>query len=107
MKPSWHYFEAHVNLGEMTKDEELALVHLLEEINFKTTDIVNTPYEGLEQEEFHTILTTKDNNLQNLTKRIKDSCNLLIKQGYKVNRYKIESTVIDSKYEDKFNLLPK
>lgn len=105
MKRNWHYYEAHINLGEMTKEQELALFHLLQEIDFKTTDIVNTTYEGLEQEEFHTILTTKDSNLNNLMKRIEDSCELLINVGYKVNRYKIESTVIDSKFEDHFGLL--
>lgn len=30
---------------------------------------------------------------------------MLQKFGYSVQRYKIESTIIDSKYEDKFNLL--
>ncbi len=105
MKPNWHYYEAHINLGDMSQLLEDGLMEVLGKIDFKTTDIVTMPYEGLEQEDFHTILTTKDSNLQVLTQRVKDSVNLLAGLGYKVNRYKIESTIFDSKYEDKLELL--
>lgn len=104
-KPSYHYYEAHINLGNMDEVLEEGLMEVLNKINFKTTDIVTMPYEGLEQEDFHTILTTKDSNLKVLTQRVKDSVNLLIGLGYKVNRYKIESTIVDSKYEDTLGLL--
>lgn len=105
MKPSWHYYEAHVNLSAMSEKLEDGLMEVLTKIDFKITDIVTMPYEGLEQEDFHTILTTKDSNLKILVDRVKDSVNLLIGLGYTVNRYKIESTILDSKYEDKLELL--
>jgi hypothetical protein len=105
MKPNWHYFEAHINLGQMSEALEEKLPRVLENINFKTTDIVAMPYEGLEQEDFYKIITTKDANLRALTSRIENSVSLLRYLGYEVQRYKIESTVYDSKYEDKLDLL--
>lgn len=105
MKQRWHYYEAHINLGDMTSFEEKALPMLLDVLGFKTTDIVNVPIDGLEQEDFHTIITTKGENLAEITTRVRASVELLKLSGYKVNRYKIESTIIDSKYEDKWELL--
>ena len=105
MKPNWHYYEAHINLGDMSEELEKALPNVLESIGFKTTDIVNSPIEGLEQEQFHTILTTNDPNLNNLKGRVGASVLLLQFYGYKVNRYKIESTIWDSKYEDALELV--
>lgn len=105
MKPNWHYYEAHVNLGEMNQELTDKLAAVLSQIDFKTTDIVSMPYDGLETEDFTVIITTKDSNLKSLTKRINDSVLLLSGLGYNVQRYKIESTIIDSKYEDKLDLL--
>lgn len=105
MKQSWHYYEAHINLGNMTEAQEEKLQSFLEIINFKTTDIVAMPYEGLEQEEFYKIITTKDSNLRALTSRIENAVSLLQYKGYQVQRYKIESTIFDSKFEDKLDLL--
>lgn len=98
-------YEAHINLGEMSAFQEMNLQNLLDNMGFKTTDIVAMPYEGLEQEDFYKIITTKDSNLKVLTERIKNSVLILSSLGYNVQRYKIESTVFDSKYEDKLGLL--
>lgn len=98
-------YEAHINLGQMEKELEDKLQKVLENINFKTTDIVALPYEGLEQEEFYKIITTKDSNLRAITSRVENSVSLLQYLGYNVQRYKIESTIIDSKYEDKLDLI--
>lgn len=105
MKPTWHYYEAHINLGEMAGALADGLPEVLNKINFKTTDIVSMPYEGLESEDFTVIITTKDSNLKVLTQRVKDSVNLLSGLGYKVQRYKVESTITDSKYDDVFGLI--
>lgn len=105
MKPNWHYYEAHINLGDMVDTLADGLPEVLSTIAFKTTDIVSMPYEGLETEDFTVIITTKDSNLKTLVQRIKDSVNLLIGLGYNVQRYKIESTIFDSKYEDAMGLL--
>jgi 1,2-phenylacetyl-CoA epoxidase catalytic subunit len=104
-KRYWHYYEAHINLDEMSEPQEEMLQEVLDKICFKTTDIVALPYENMEQEDFYKIVTTQDKNLKNLIQRVSDSVNLLMGLGYKVKRYKIESTVFDSKYEDQLNLL--
>lgn len=105
MKPTWHYYEAHINLGAMVEALAEGLPEVLNKINFKTTDIVSMPYEGLESEDFTVIITTKDSNLKILTQRVKDSVTLLSGLGYKVQRYKVESTITDSKYDDVFGLI--
>lgn len=105
MKPNWHYYEAHLNLGPMDDILAEGLPEVLTKIGFKTTDIVNMPVAGLESEEFTVILTTKDSKLAILTERVSDSVNLLSGLGYNVQRYKIESTIYDSKYEDTLDLL--
>ncbi len=107
MKPSNHYYEAHLNLGKMNSDLEKKLPDVLKEIEFKTTDIVSMPYKDLESEDFYIILTTKDSHLGTLTQRVKNSVSLLQELEYDVQRYKIESTIYDSKYEDKLELLNK
>jgi hypothetical protein len=105
MKPNWHYYEAHVNLGEMDTIHKVALPEVLNNLDFKTTDIVNLPIEGLEQEDFDTIITTKSDKLEDIKNKVYLAVVGLTELGYKVNRYKIESTIIDSKFDDKWELL--
>lgn len=107
MKRDWHYYEAHINLGKMDKTLEIVLPEVLKGIDFKTTDIVALPIKGLESEDFYKIITTKDTNLETMKLRVSSAVEQLIDMGYDVQRYKIESTIIDSKYEDFFNLLTK
>ncbi len=105
MKPSWHYYEAHINLGKMPHWLDDYLPTVLRMVGFETTDIVNNPQPDLEQEDFYRIITTKDINLNTLTIRINSTVKYLKSLGYPVQRYKIESTIIDSKYDDKLGLL--
>jgi hypothetical protein len=105
MKPSWHYYEAHISLEDNNLVYPKRLKETLERIDFQITDIVTMPVDGLEQEEFDYIITSRGTNLKEFTQKVLDAVITLQKEGYNVLRYKIESTIIDSKYEDKFNLL--
>jgi len=103
MKPEHHYYEAHVNLGPVKRPE--ALQHDLAEVGLKIVDLVGIKLPGLESEEFGIITTMHETNLKRLVSDVSMAVRLLREWGYTVQRYKIESTVYDSKFEDKFGLL--
>lgn len=105
MKPSWHYYEAHISVLNEATVYPKRLKSVLDKIGFHLTDIVTVPLEGLEQEEFDYILTSKGNKLKGFTEQVKNAVTMLKNSGYTVLRYKIESTILDSKYEDKLELL--
>lgn len=105
MKPNWHYYEAHISLGEMNKNDEDMLIPILNRVGFKVMDLAVIKKEGLENEPFHIIATAKSDCLQNLRDNVMSAVDTLKYAGYSVIRYKIESTIYDSKYEDALDIL--
>lgn len=102
MKPNWHYYEAHITLEDTDRPEDLQ--SLLTDLGIKVVDLVNIPLDGLLNEE-GIITTLHSNRLDLLKDRVVYSVQALQSNGYKVLRYKIESTIFDSKHHDKFQLL--
>lgn len=98
-------YEAHISLGKMSKYAEDKLIPILNRVGFKVIDLAVIKKEGLEKEPFHIITTAHSKNLNSMCHNVSSAVDELRSQGYKVIRYKIESTVYDSKFEDKFNLL--
>lgn len=107
MKRIWRYYEAHLTILGMN-EELLSYDSLLTEIKslgLKPVDLVNIRREDLENEEFDLITTLHSPSLKEITAQTIKAVTHLKEKGYPVVRYKIESAVFDSKYEDTFNLL--
>lgn len=99
-------YEAHVTLGKMdARHKNMLIMSILPKSGFKITDIITMLVKGLEQEEFDTVITGKGDNLRQFTNEVQTTVLGLRNNGFEVLRYKIESTVVDSKFEDKFKLL--
>lgn len=98
MKPNWHYYEAHVTIREPADHQ--TLLNALTFMGLKVVDLVNIDLDGMQNEE-GVITTMHSSNLQTLTEETSRAVKTLQSLNYEVLRYKIESTVIDSKYEDK------
>lgn len=102
MKPNWHYYEAHITVKESSNPQKL--LSRLRDLNLKVVDLVNINIEGLNNEE-GIITTLHGSNLAHLTEQVRQAVQKLQLEDYTVLRYKIESTVLDSKHDDKLQLL--
>jgi hypothetical protein len=99
-------YEAHLNIDKLEDSQtHPALLKLLTDLGLKVVDLVNIPLKGLESEEFGTITTMHSDNLQTLIDNTRKAVLALQKEGYRVLRYKVESCVLDSKFEDSMKLL--
>lgn len=102
------YFEAHVTIEPVL--EGLAAGHLkflVEKWKFKVADLLmqkrneDTP----ERSKFDTFCSSRDKNYGRILSRTIGLIEDLKENGFKVWRYKIENTVVDSKTEDKYGLI--
>jgi hypothetical protein len=101
-KPNWHYYEAHITVEEPAQPD--SIYEVLDFLGLKVVDLVNINIKGLLNEQ-GIITTMHSPNLQDLVDKTKLAVDTLKSYGYSVQRYKIESTVIDSKFDDSLKLL--
>lgn len=101
------YFECHVTI-EPVFDEKLALVtELAKGRHFRVADLLmrkrkeDTP----ERSKFDTFCTGHSKDYDDLSVRMQLLIDDLESAGFKVWRYKIENTLMDSKYSDVLGLL--
>lgn len=105
-KRDWHYYESHITIFGEQEDWQIDnLLSLLQSLNLKVVDLVNIKRQGLQNEEFDVITTMHSSNLQDIVDKTKFAVEKLKFYNYPVVRYKIESTVYDSKHEDALELL--
>lgn len=107
MKPSWHYYEAHITLEPVFGDSLRELKDVCTVYNFRVADLLMKKEleDAPELSRTDTFTTGRSDNLKELISRTEELVKDLIARRYDVWRYKIESTVIDSKFEDKLGLL--
>jgi len=100
-------YEAHITLlGNVDKKNEL-LLNVLKTLGMKVVDLVNIEKEGLQSEEFDVITTMHSPNLKDILGQTVLAVRTLQNMNFNVVRYKVESTIVDSKFDDKYKLLPK
>ena len=102
-----NYYESHLTI-EPVFEEDLAVVQALCKYHqFRTADLLmqrraeDTP----ERSRFDTFCTGRSYDLMDLKLRTMHLVALLQDEGFKVWRYKIEETILDSRYFDVYNLL--
>lgn len=107
MKPSWHYFEAHVTIEPVFGERLKTLKAISEEHGFKVATLLmkKEAEDSSEPSRTDTFTTGRSASLKELTMNTQSLVKCLQSVGFQVWRYKIESTIVDSKYDDKFGRL--
>ncbi len=101
---SWHYFESHVTLEPFLDDKtkEGSFNHICARHGFRPAGLFlqkrkdDTP----ERSRFDAFCTSRDTSYSPLWERTVHLLDSLREQGFMVWRYKIESVVLDSRYDD-------
>lgn len=101
MKPNWHYYEAHIELAPINQADMKLLEDDLRELQFDLVDLVAIRRE----DDLNLITTYHSTKLPELKEVVRGAVKRLKQWGYTVKRYKIESTVLDSKHDDSLALL--
>jgi hypothetical protein len=107
MTTAKHYYEAHVTI-EPVFDKDLTFVKAFASTHhFKLADLLMKKREvdTEERSSKDTFMTSHSKNLEEITERTKSVVKGLVASGFKVWRYKIEDTVLDSRIEDELHLL--
>jgi hypothetical protein len=102
-----HYYEAHVTI-EPVFDGRLETAKLVAEgWKFKVADLLMKKREADTETRSSkdTFMTSHSKELEDITNRTIEVVRQLKLKGFKVWRYKIEDTVLDSRIQDELHLL--
>lgn len=102
-----YYYEAHVTI-EPVFDERLAQAQVIaRQHKFKVADLLMKKRErdSEERSKNDTFLTGHSKSYSDIQERVRAVVNQFKQEGFKVWRYKIEDTMLDSKFDDCLNIL--
>ena len=102
------YYEAHITIEPVKTDDLLDDLRIIAgDLGFKVANLLmmKRPEATLERSPYDTFLTGHGKSYSDIEDRLKRCVRILQKNGFKVYRYKIEDTLIDSRTDDKLNLL--
>lgn len=102
MTTSLLYYEAHVTIDPVPEDQRETLQKMVTPDKFKLAKLLMD--KGVPSQ-LDTFMTGHGKDLEDITSRVKNVCETLIKSGYKVRRYKIEDTILDSRFKDVLQVL--
>lgn len=101
------YYESHVTIAPVFDEVRVGADILARQYGFKLAKLLmkkrelDTP----ERSDLDTFMTSHSKELEDILKRTSDLVIALKTKGYKVWRYKIEDTVLDSRNADELMLL--
>ena len=103
------YFECHITIepvfdGKLSHADFLAKKH-----KFSVADLLMKKREKdtLKRSEMDTFMTGRNKSFNTLKTNMESLIKELLAEGFKVWRYKIEDTILDSKFNDSLELLNK
>lgn len=101
------YYECHVTIDPVFGEERKALAEIIKPYKFKLAKLVMKKGKGEEYKDstLDTFFTAHGKYYSDLQQRMVDCVRLVQSEGYNVRRYKIENTIIDSKFEDLLELI--
>lgn len=98
-----HYFEAHVTLDPVQEKAELELLdRLCSAFDFKRANLLMQKTSTAPKDAF---CSARSTSLTSLTRDVEAFVQHLKQNNFVVRRYKIESTLIDSRHHDELGLL--
>jgi hypothetical protein len=106
---NYHYFEAHVTI-EPVFDERLDnFAEICSKYKFRVAELLMKKREEHQElrSKYDSFCTGRGVSYKDLELRMIELIKNLKQREYKVWRYKIESTLLDSKYKDDLKLLVK
>ncbi len=98
-----HYFESHVTLEPVLDEERLVVLRAAAEgygFHVATLLMQKRPADTPERSQNDSFCTARGVSYSDLHDQTVNFCRSLEEQGFKVWRYKIESTLLDSRYDD-------
>lgn len=103
-----HYYECHITIAPIFDQARERVKTIATKHKFKLATLLmqkratDTP----EQSKYDTFMTSHGKSLLDINNRMVVCVNELLDAGFDVYRYKIEDIVIDSRYDDVYNILP-
>ena len=103
------YYEAHVTIEPVFDERRNLATVLAEQYGFKLAALLmqKRKSDSEERSKKDTFMTAHSASLLCIKDRTAELVKCLLKNDFKVWRYKIEDTVLDSRYKDELNLLSK
>lgn len=101
------YFESHITIEPVFEDRLERLETVAEFHNFKVAKLLmqKRPEDVPERSRFDTFMTGHSQNFDTLEINMLNLIDDLKSEGFKVWRYKIEDTLLDSRTEDVYKIL--
>ncbi len=101
------YFESHITIEPVFDDKREKVQKLANEHGFRLAELLlkKRSEDTEERSNKDTFMTSNSKYFADINSRTKDLVWHLQKEGFKVWRYKIEDTVLDSKIVDVYGLL--
>ena len=101
------YYEAHITIEPVFDLERAVASNIAMPYNFKLADLLmkKRNEDTEERSSKDTFMTGHSKSFKDLEQRTKECIMTLQIAGFKVWRYKIEDTILDSRTEDVFNLI--
>lgn len=102
-----NYFECHITIEPVFESELETVSGVASEFGFRPAKLLmqkrksDTP----ERSKYDTFLTGRGYDLNDLSARMSQAIEAIQGLGFLVWRYKIEETVFDSRYNDRYHLL--
>lgn len=97
------YYEAHITIDPI--EDDLRKLHAGFSARFYGFRLAKLLMDKGVPSQLDTFMTGHGTDLDDIKQRTLDLCRTLQQNGFKVRRYKIEDTVLDSRHSDVFNLL--
>lgn len=101
MRKDWQYYEAHITIEPVFGEQLFNFQELCLDFGFQASDFLlkKRPQDTPERSQYDQFCTTRDQDLDSIQTRMASLISKLKVAGYKVWRYKIEDTLIDSRHE--------
>lgn len=101
------YLEAHITIEPVFDERRAQAAEIANRFNFRLADLLmkKRAEDTEERSSKDTLMTGHSKSKADITHRLQHLVRALQSAGFKVWRYKIEDTLVDSRTEDEFNLL--
>lgn len=96
------YYEAHITVEPVFGDRLEHFTKIARIFNFRVADLLmqKRKEDKPERSKFDTFCTSRSKSYAEIEANTLNMVDLLLSEGFKVYRYKIEDTILDSKIDD-------
>lgn len=103
------YFESHITIAPVFDERREEASKIAQEFGFKLAKLLmrKNSNDAYILNTDDTFMTGHSKSLSDISQRTISLSNKLHEEGFKVYRYKIEDTIIDSRHKDEFKLIKK